>query len=58
MPCNLLAMPQILNKGKLSGAQTAWNYFVATLGITCTVFGTTASMKSLAAKAASAAVGA
>jgi vesicular inhibitory amino acid transporter len=32
--------------------RTAWNYFVALLGLVCTYFGTTASMKSLAAKAA------
>ena len=48
---------QILYKGQLSPGRTAWNYFVAVLGIACTVFGTTASLKSLAAKAASSAAG-
>lgn len=47
---------QILLKDSLSPARSAWNYAVAALGICCTLFGTAASMKSLAAKAASTAV--
>jgi hypothetical protein len=35
--------------------QVLWNWFVTALGITCTVAGTLASMKGLAAKAAGAA---
>ena len=58
-PSFLIVLPvQILHKGQLSPAKTAWNYFVAILGVTCTVFGTVASLKSLAAKAASVSVGA
>ena len=38
-------------------AKSAWNAFVAVLGLSCTIFGTTASMKRLAAKAASVAAG-
>ena len=49
---------QILYGSRLDAGKKAWNYFVAILGATCTVFGTTASMKSLAAKAAAAAAGA
>lgn len=48
----------ILCKEGMTPLRAAWNYFVAFLGVTCTVFGTAASMKSLAAKAASSAVGA
>ncbi|KAJ9525938.1 hypothetical protein QJQ45_009406 [Haematococcus lacustris] len=41
----------ILLKGKLGTAKVLWNWFVVLLGVTCTVAGTTASMRSLAAKA-------
>ena len=50
--CNL-----ILCKEGMTPARAAWNYFVAFLGVTCTAFGTAASMKSLASKAASVAAG-
>jgi len=50
--CNL-----ILCREGMTAGRKAWNYFVALLGVTCTVAGTAASMKSLAAKAASAAAG-
>ncbi|GFH14096.1 Aa_trans domain-containing protein, partial [Haematococcus lacustris] len=48
----------ILLKGKLGTAKVLWNWFVVLLGVTCTVAGTTASMRSLAAKASAVAVGA
>ncbi|KXZ56682.1 hypothetical protein GPECTOR_1g614 [Gonium pectorale] len=43
---------QVLCGDKNGPLRTAWNYFVALLGLVCTYCGTTASMKSLAAKAA------
>ncbi|GIL72720.1 hypothetical protein Vretifemale_3019 [Volvox reticuliferus] len=46
---------QVLCGDRNGPLRTAWNYFVALLGLVCTYFGTTASMKSLAAKAAGAA---
>lgn len=47
----------VLHKGQLSAGKVAWNYFVAALGIACTLAGTAASLRSLAAKAASVAAG-
>lgn len=44
---------QILLGEYNDGGKKAWNYFVASLGFACTVLGTSASMASLAAKAAS-----
>lgn len=44
---------QMLLKDTNSGGRSAWNYFVVTLGLVCTILGTAASMASLAAKAAS-----
>ncbi|GLC35800.1 hypothetical protein PLESTB_000495600 [Pleodorina starrii] len=46
---------QVLCGDRNGPLRTAWNYFIAALGLLCTYFGTTASMKSLAAKAAGAA---
>ncbi|GFR41259.1 hypothetical protein Agub_g1934 [Astrephomene gubernaculifera] len=43
---------QVLCGERNGPLRTAWNYFVALLGLVCTYFGTAASMKSLAAKAA------
>lgn len=48
---------QVLCGAGNSPARTAWNGFVAVLGLCLTILGTTASMKSLAAKAASVAAG-
>ena len=46
---------QILLGSSNSGGRKAWNYFVAALGLLCTTLGTSASMASLAAKAAASA---
>jgi hypothetical protein len=51
------ARVQVLCGDKNGPLRTATNYLVAILGVVCTFFGTTASMKSLAAKAASVAAG-
>lgn len=48
---------QVLCGATNGPARTAWNGFVAVLGLCLTILGTTASMKSLAAKAASVAAG-
>ncbi|KAG1674282.1 hypothetical protein FOA52_013471 [Chlamydomonas sp. UWO 241] len=48
----------VLFKGQSSPGRVAWNYAVAVTGLCCTTFGTLASVKSLAAKAAASAVGA
>eukprot|EP00199_Chlamydomonas_sp_CCMP681_P000942 CAMPEP_0119103356 /NCGR_PEP_ID=MMETSP1180-20130426/1798_1 /TAXON_ID=3052 ORGANISM="Chlamydomonas cf sp, Strain CCMP681" /NCGR_SAMPLE_ID=MMETSP1180 /ASSEMBLY_ACC=CAM_ASM_000741 /LENGTH=441 /DNA_ID=CAMNT_0007087827 /DNA_START=206 /DNA_END=1531 /DNA_ORIENTATION=- len=50
--CHLILCSKTSSSGK-----KAWNWFVAGLGLTCTLAGTAASMKSLAAKAASSAAG-
>jgi len=47
----------VLHKGQLAQTKVAWDYFVATLGVLCTISGTYASARSLAAKAASSAAG-
>ncbi len=52
-----VASAQVLCGEKNGVGKTAWNAFVAVLGLSCTFFGTSASMKSLAAKAASVAAG-
>ncbi|PNW85026.1 hypothetical protein CHLRE_03g168550v5 [Chlamydomonas reinhardtii] len=49
---------QVLCGHNNSALRSAWNYFIAALGLICTFCGTTASMKSLAAKAAATAAGA
>ncbi len=43
---------QILCGDKNGPLKSAWNYFVALLGLGCTIAGTGASLRSLAAKAA------
>ncbi|MEW5303382.1 MAG: hypothetical protein WDW36_006081 [Sanguina aurantia] len=53
-----LAYVMALVGGESSTKVVAWNWFVAVLGMTCTLFGTAASIKSLAAKAASVSLGA
>lgn len=45
-----------LHEGTASRGRVAWNLFVIAVGVVCTVSGTAASLKNLAAKAAAAAV--
>ncbi|PNH12095.1 Vacuolar amino acid transporter 1 [Tetrabaena socialis] len=50
--CALLFILEVLCGERNGPMRTAWNYAIALLGLVCTYCGTTASMKSLAAKAA------